>query len=86
MGASLVSSLFSLGLGIYVALPATLSCAGVFVADYSPRLVVVLRSIVDMGKFVWATYPFLLSANVATALLRFLDSRLRDPCQHISRA
>ena len=39
LGASLcIKSLLILGLGIDVALPATLSCAGVFVAECCPRL------------------------------------------------
>ena len=58
MGASLVSSLFSLGLGINIALPATLSSAGVFVAEGCPWLQVGLHNSVDMDQFVWATYPF----------------------------
>ena len=58
---NLVLSLSSVGLGIDVALPVTLSWAGVFVAECCPRLqgwFVVLHSSVDMGQFVLAMYPF----------------------------
>ena len=66
----------------------SLLCKGL-VAECCPMLqgwFVVLRSRVDMGKHVWATFPFILyeCRNSYSLLLGFLG--LRDPCQHFLKA
>ena len=57
LGASLVSSLFLLGLKIDVALPATLCYAVVFVAEYCPRLLELF--VVELHSSIIWHHPFI---------------------------
>ena len=82
LGASLVSSLL-LGFGIYAALPATLFCVEVFVAECCPRLLelfavelrsrVVWHHIFIIGPICLSYIPFLTEDCLLTKVFFFLS-------------